>query len=52
MRLGVPFATDTEATPRKTFKLAFSPAQVQGRIIKQPTTWRQLEFLFSNFANE
>ena len=52
MRLGVPFATDNEATPRKKFKPAFSPAQVQGRIIKQPTTGRQLEFLFSNFANE
>ena len=51
-RVGVPFASDPEAVRRKKFKETFSPAQIQGKIVKAKADGRSLEFIYCNFSNE
>ena len=51
-RVGVPFASDPEAVRRKKFKETFSPAQIQGKIVKAKAGGRSLEFIYCNFSNE
>ena len=49
-RIGVPFASVSNAPPKKKMKPAFSESQEQFRLVKE-ATGGDLEFLCNNFSN-